>query len=195
MESKQQQESRTLMSTKNREDSKKTNLVKKIKQGKIFIYPTDTIYGIGCDATNKKAVAKIKKLKARDKDKPLSIIAPSKEWIKENCIVDTGTYLDKYFPGPYTLILKKKNPKFLEHVSSTDSLGIRIPDCKTCKHIQQAGVPFVTTSVNLAGKPFATQISDISSEILDNVDEVIDIGKLSGKPSTLIIEGKEAERK
>lgn len=168
-------------------------IISKVKQGKIFIYPTDTIYGIGCDATNKAAVDKIKQIKARDKDKPLSIIAPNLDWIKENLIVDTN--LKKYLPGHYTLILKKKDSKFLEHVSSTDSLGIRIPDCETCKQIQKAGVPFITTSVNLAGEPFATQISEIPEQIRNQVDQVIDMGKLSGTPSTLIINGKEVKRK
>jgi len=165
----------------------------KILAGKIFIYPTDTIYGIGCDATNKEAVEKIKKIKARDKDKPLSVIAPSIEWIKEFCEVD-DKILEKYFPGPYTLLLRKKDPTFLMQISSNELLGIRIPDTELTKEIQEAGVPFVTTSVNLSGEPFATKISDIPKEILDDVDEVIDEGELNGRPSTLIIEGKEIKR-
>ena len=138
-----------------------------ILDGKIFIYPTDTIYGVGCDATNKQSVEKIKQIKQRDRDKPLSIIAPSKEWIKENCIVDVD--LDKYLPGPYTIILKKKDKEFLSNVSETDSLGIRIPDHKFTKEIQKSKIPFITTSVNLSGQPFITKISDISKEILDQV--------------------------
>ena len=101
------------------------DITKEIIEGKIFIYPTDTIYGIGCNALNKKSVNKIKKLKGRDKDKPLSIIAPSKKWIKENCIIDVD--LIKYLPGPYTIVLKKKDSNFLKHVSNTSTIGIRIP--------------------------------------------------------------------
>jgi len=166
-------------------------ITNKIKQGKIFIYPTDTIYGIGCDATNIEAVNKIKQIKARDADKPLSIIAPSIDWIKENLIIEKDLDINKYLPGPYTLILKKKDPNFLSQISKTDSLGIRIPDNEFCKSIE---IPFVTTSVNLAGEEFATKIKDIKPEILNQVDEVIDIGELSGRPSTLIIKGKEIRR-
>jgi len=172
-------------------------LTNKIKQGKIFIYPTDTIYGIGCDATNKQAVEKIKKIKSRDKDKPLSIIAPSIKWIKENCIIDNKTTLTKYFPGPYTLILKKKNPDFLKWVSNTDSLGIRIPYSEYTRQIQQSNTPFITTSINLSGEKPATSISEINKKIINKVDEIInaeDETKLSGKPSTLIIDGKEVKR-
>ena len=167
-------------------------IIKQINKGKIFIYPTDTIYGIGCDATNIKAVNKIKEIKQRDKDKPLSIIAPSIDWIKENLIIDCD--LDKYLPGPYTIILKKKNPKFLEWVSNTDSLGIRIPDHEFTKMIQGAGVPFITTSVNLSGEPFITEIPEISHDILEHIDNIIDYGPLTGQPSTLIINGKEVGR-
>jgi len=167
-------------------------IVQQIKSGKIFIYPTDTIYGLGCNAEDEKAVEKIKALKKRDKDKPLSVIAPSFDWIKEHCIVDVE--LEKYLPGPYTIILKKKNLDFLKHVSSTDALGVRIPDNDFTLKIQEADVPFITTSVNVGNQPFAKEISEISKEILDNVDVVVDIGKLSGRPSTLIIKGKEIKR-
>jgi len=168
-------------------------LKKELLAGKIFIYPTDTIYGLGCDATNKEAVEKIKKIKQRDKDKPLSIIAPSIDWIKENCIIDCN--LNEYLPGPYTIILKKKNSDFFRWISATDSLGIRIPDCDFCRKIQKTGVPFITTSVNLSGEPFALTIKDISETIKSQVNHIISIGSLTGKPSTLIINGKEAKRK
>lgn len=171
------------------------NLKEKILSGKIFIYPTDTIYGLGCDATNEQSVEKIKELKGRDKDKPLSVIAPSFERIEENFIIDLD--LNDYLPGAYTLILKKKNPNFLKWVSSNDSIGVRIPNCSFTKKIQKAGVPFITTSVNLSGEPFALAFEDIKPEIKNKVDCIIQADKnekLSGIPSTLIINGKEVKR-
>ncbi|MFC1710801.1 L-threonylcarbamoyladenylate synthase [Nanoarchaeota archaeon] len=163
-----------------------------IKSGKIFVYPTDTIYGLGCNAEDEKAVQKIKNLKKRDKDKPLSVIAPSIEWIKQNCIVDVD--LEKYLPGPYTIILKKNNPEFLKHISSTDSIGVRIPDNDFTLKVQGAEKPFITTSVNLEGQAFATKVLEVPKEILDCVDVIVDVGELSGRPSTLIINGKEIKR-
>ncbi|MBS3079425.1 threonylcarbamoyl-AMP synthase [Candidatus Pacearchaeota archaeon] len=168
-----------------------TDIIQAIKQGYIFIYPTDTIYGLGCNAEDEQAVNQIKEIKQRD-NKPLSIIAPSLKWINKHLIVDCN--LEKYLPGPYTIILKKKNPDFLNWVSNTDSLGIRIPDNDFTKVIQKANLPFITTSVNLAGEPFLTKISDLKPEIKHKVDHIIDIGELNGRPSTLIIDRKEIKR-
>lgn len=169
------------------------DFIEDIKNGAIFIYPTDTIYGLGCDATNLESVSLIKKIKYREKDKPMSVIAPSIEWIKENLIVDDAL-LEKYLPGPYTLILKKKNPEFLKEVSSNDSLGVRIPDCEFTKLVEKSQRPFITTSVNFAGEPFAIKISDIPKDILDMVDIIIGVGVLDGRPSTLIVDNKEIKR-
>lgn len=162
------------------------DFVEDIKHGAIFIYPTDTIYGLGCDATNWDSVERIKDLKYRDKDKPMSVIAPSVDWIKEHCEVN-DEIIEKYLPGPYTLILKKKDPLFMRQISANDSLGVRIPDCEFTKLVEDAGVPFVTTSVNFVGEPYATKMSDIPLKILDAVEIVIGVGKLDGRPSTLII--------
>lgn len=164
----------------------------KIKSGRVFIYPTDTVYGLGCDATNSDSVNKIKEMKGRDADKPLSIIAPSIDWIKENCEINYD--LEKYLPGPYTLILKKKDPSFLINVASGDTLGVRIPDSEFCDRVREVGVPFVTTSVNLSGESPAVSVEEISLEIIEGVDEIVDSGKLNGNPSTLVIDGKEVSR-
>jgi L-threonylcarbamoyladenylate synthase len=173
------------------------NLTKEILAGKIFICPTDTIYGLGCNAESKEAVERIKEIKLRDRDKPLSVIAPSITWIKENLIIDDGLELSRYLPGSYTLILKKKNPNFLSWVSSSDSLGVRIPKNSFTNEIQKAGVVFITTSVNLSGEPFALSLEDIPKELKEKVDYVVEAEKnekLSGNPSTLIINGKEVKR-
>jgi len=166
--------------------------VKEILKGKIFIYPTDTIYGLGCNADNKDSVEKIKQIKERDRDKPLSVIAPDFKWIEKNCLVDVE--LSKYFPGPYTLILRKKDKAFLSHVSNTEFIGIRIPACDFYENIKKARVPFITTSVNLSGESFAKSIGEISRSILNKVDVILDEGKLNGTPSTIIKDGKEISR-
>ncbi len=159
---------------------------------KIFIYPTDTIYGIGCNAEDKQLVEKIRKIKGRE-EKPFSIIAPNLDYILKYCKVQLGS-IKKYLPGPYTLILKKKNNKFLQHVSDTEYMGVRIPSNEFTKILQKTGKPIITTSVNLSGeKPF-NSIKEINKKILNKVDFVIDAGVLSGKPSKLVKDGKVIER-
>lgn len=167
-------------------------MASKAKIEGIFIYPTDTIYGIGCNAEDKKLVQKIRIIKKRDQ-KPFSIIAPSKKYILDNFYV-TKEEIDKYLPGPYTLILKKKNPNFLSWVSDTDTIGIRIPDNEFTKRLQKTGKPIITTSVNLSGEKFANSIEEVNQKILDKVDYVFDEGVLSGKPSTIIFEDKIVKR-
>lgn len=176
---------------------KQQQFKQEVSSGKIFIYPTDTLYGLGCDATNQQAVQRIKEIKQRDKDKPLSIIAPSFEWILKN-FRTTKQELKKYLPGAYTLILKKKEANFLNWISNSETIGIRIPKNSFTEKIQKTGVPFVTTSVNLSGEPFALKIEDIKQEIKNKVDYIIEEDKnkpLSGIPSTLIINGRPLERK
>lgn len=172
----------------------KKDLIKLIKSGAIFIYPTDTVYGLGCNALNKKAVAKIKEIKGRDKNKSLSIIAPSKSWIFENLIAK-NSIVNKYLPGRYTLILKKKNPKYLSYVSPSETLGVRIPNHKFTKLIEKSGVPFITTSVNLSGEKPTSSLNEISKNIMKKVNIIVNGGELSGKPSTIILpDGKKIER-
>ncbi|RME55318.1 threonylcarbamoyl-AMP synthase [Candidatus Woesearchaeota archaeon] len=155
-----------------------------IKQGYVFIYPTDTIYGLGCDATNDVAVERIREIKKRF-DKPFSVIAPSKSWISRNFYIKSA-YLDK-LPGPFTYVLKAKSNKLVSSsVVKGDKIGIRVPDHPITPMIQKSKVPFVTTSVNVTGKKPYHAIRKIPKKILNMVDIVIDEGYLTNSPSTVI---------
>lgn len=161
---------------------------KMIKQGAIFIYPTDTIYGIGCDATNKTAVQKIRKLKARP-DNPLSIIAPSKEWVEENCEV-FGQGIDwlEKLPGSYTLIFKLKEEESItpEVNKNSETIGIRMPDHWMSGIVKSIDLPIVTTSVNKQSQPYMTTIDNCDEDIKQKVDLIIYEGEKKGQPSKVI---------
>ena len=166
-----------------------------MKKGKIFIYPTDTIYGIGCDAVNKFSVLKIREIKRRE-EKPFSVIAPSKEWIRKNCFVNS--VVDKWIsklPGPYTLILELKNCEAVSNKlnNGIDSLGIRIPSHWFSEIISEFNKPFVTTSVNLTGEPYMKKFDELEDEIKKGVDYVIYEGILDNKASKIVmfIDGRE----
>ena len=168
----------------NQKDVIRTNLK---ENSPIFIYPTDTIYGIGCDATNKEAVEKIRDAKQR-KENPFSVIAPSKEWIDENCIVNENAKdWIKRLPGPYTLVLKMKNQCVAENVApGKDSLGIRIPDHWFSNFAQEIGIPIITTSVNKSGNDPMTSLDDLDAEIKSKLDFIVYEGEKKGKPSRII---------
>jgi L-threonylcarbamoyladenylate synthase len=170
----------------------KERYLKLILKGAVFIYPTDTIYGIGCNAEDSRAVRKIRELKKRLTN-PFSVIAPSKRWISENCIVgkDAKKWLKK-LPGPYTLILKlkqdKKKKKCIAREVNCDSdlIGVRIPKNWFSSIVKSVNVPVVTTSVNEAGKQFMISEKDINQDIAEGVDFIIYEGEISGRPSTII---------
>ncbi len=153
-------------------------------KNKIVIYPTDTIYGIGCYALNSKLVRRIREIKLREQ-KPFSVIA-DKNWIRENCELNhlVERYLKK-FPGKYTIIFKLKNKTSISHEVNNwkDTIGVRIPKHKITKHLP---IPFVTTSVNFAGEKPITRIEDLPKEIKNKADIIIDEGTLDGSPSTVI---------
>ncbi len=164
---------------------KKEEIISAIKAGKIFIYPTDTIYGLGCDATNESAVRKIREIKKRDQN-PMSVAAPNKQWMLENCEISDSTKLE-LLPGPYTLILKmKKTDVVATNVSFLNILGVRIPDNWFSDIISESGIPFITTSVNLSGEKNMESLEDVPKEILDKVDYCIYDGPIYGKQSTRI---------
>jgi len=173
--------------TKEEYEQKKPELIEKIKQGAIFIYPTDTIYGIGCDATNPQAVKKVRLAKGNFA-RPFSVIAPEKEWIHRNCelIGKEEEWLEK-LPGPYTLILNMKSINCVaENVTTNDSLGIRIPGHWCTEIARLANVPIITTSANLTGGLFMTSLNTLNDEIKKHVDFMIDTGDIKGKPSTIV---------
>ncbi len=166
----------------------KSKYLEQIKNGAVFIYPTDTIYGIGCDATNKKAVEKIRKIKERYQ-KPFSVIAPTLDWIKENCEV-FGKAKDelKKLPGAYTFLFALKIEECIA-VSVNDNsgnLGVRLPKHWFGAVVEELDCPVVTTSVNLAGKKHMSSLDDLDAVIKEKVDFIIYEGVKESKPSTVI---------
>lgn len=158
------------------------NSIGKIRSGAVFIYPTDTIYGIGCDALNSESVLRIRALKGRE-IKPFSVIAPSLSWIFENCVVSpvAKEWLSK-LPGPYTFILPLKKQAVAKEVCS-GSIGVRIPNHWISELVNSFGKPIVTTSVNKSGFPFLSELKDLESF---GADFVIFDGPVGGSPSSVI---------
>jgi L-threonylcarbamoyladenylate synthase len=160
----------------------RSRIGKMIRAGKIFVYPTDTVYGLGCDATNQEAVEQVRAIKKSGQ--PFSVIAPSKEWIRQRLIVRFPEYLDR-LPGPYTLIFRMRQ-RVVPDAVSTHTLGVRIPDHPLVALLQETGLPFLTTSCNIHGALPAVSVRAIARGLLGKADIVIDGGLLTTPPSTVI---------
>jgi len=174
--------------TKEEVELRKHELAERILKGAIFIHPTDTIYGLGCNALLPEAVKKIRELKNAH-EQPFSVIAPSKTWIELNCIISekAAKWLER-LPGPYTLILPLKNEKAIarEVNNGIGTLGVRIPKHWISEFVSFLGFPVITTSVNKAGSAFMTSLENLDHDIKAHVDFIIYDGELFGKPSTIV---------
>lgn len=163
-------------------------VVAMVDDGAVFIYPTDTIYGLGCNAMDEAAVAKIRYLKNRQ-DIAMSIIAPSKEWIKNNCEItkEAAEWLDK-LPGPYTLILNLKDKKAIANnvCPKDDTVGVRIPDHWISRFVEVLDIPIITTSANVTGKGFMTSTEDLDKDIKKGLQFVVYEGEKKGRPSQIV---------
>jgi len=158
-----------------------------LRRGGIILYPTDTIYGLGVDAFNEEAIKKLYKLKKRPLDKPISICLHDTGWIEKvahlNPKIEKIT--DMILPGPFTIILKKKNtiPSIL--TGGSEKIGIRIPDNIISRELANE-FPITTTSANISGMKTHNNIKDIIKQI-GEVDLALDAGPLKKRePSTVI---------
>lgn len=162
--------------------------IKVMAHGGIVLYPTDTVYGLGVNIFNKKAVRRIYDIKKRSLMKPLSIIVSSKDAISHvaNLRTRDKIYVDKFLPGPYTLILNKTKIVPRVVTSGLKHVGVRIPDNEIACRISDL-FPVTTTSANLSDHEVCETPDEILDQLNHDVDLVIDVGKLKrNKPSTII---------
>jgi len=161
-----------------------------LNQGGVLLYPTDTVYGLGCRIDNHDAVKRVYKIKKRDTSNPLSIACSSIKMLEEYVHLerkDKKFILDKAGEG-YTFIVGRKNTVDNLVTGCQDTVGVRlIPLPLVTAFIEEAGCPIVSTSANTSGSEAPSEISDVEKEILDSVDLVIDGGVCrTGKPSKVV---------
>ncbi len=165
-----------------------SNAVEVLKKGGVIIYPTETVYGLGADIKNMKAVERIYEIKGREQTKAVSIACLKEDIEKYAEVSDLARFLiDNFLPGPVTLILKKKS-SVKEWITKSDYVGIRVPDNKTVQEIlKKFGSAIVTTSANISGKKDYVNAKEIPRGIKKKVDLVIDEGTTKYKgPSTVV---------
>jgi tRNA threonylcarbamoyl adenosine modification protein (Sua5/YciO/YrdC/YwlC family) len=165
------------------------SVVDVLRRGGVVTYPTDTVYGIGCDIMNKKAIERVYLLKQRHKSKPFSFICSGLKNISNYAKVSNYAYktMRRLLPGPYTFILEgsKLVPKIM--LTHRNPAGIRVPDNAICLAlVEELGNPIITTS---ATRPDGSIIHDpslIHDYYRSRIDMAIDGGSLTGDPSSVI---------
>ncbi|MGM5483206.1 MAG: L-threonylcarbamoyladenylate synthase [Nanobdellota archaeon] len=163
------------------------SIVERIISGVVFVHPTDTIYGLGCNALDEDAVNYLRSAK-RQLSRPFSVMVPDTNWIYENCIVtpEAEEWIEK-LPGPYTLILTLKNNAVADSVKlGSDTIGVRVPDHWFREFLQKARIPIITTSANITGENFMTSLGELDPLLRMKCGFMIDEGVKKGTPSTIV---------
>lgn len=166
-------------------------IAQEMRNGKVCLFPTETVYGIGTNGLDENAIEKIYKIKKRERTNPINLLVSDMTMVKE--ITDDISPLEyklmeAFFPGPFTIILKKKNiiPNIV--TANSDYVGIRMPNDEIAqKLVKLSGVPIAAPSANISGKLSGTNLKDILGDFGDELDFIIDGGKSEiGIESTIV---------
>ncbi len=160
--------------------------IKELKKGNLILYPTDTVWGIGCDATNEKAVKKVYQLKNRIDSKALICLVANQAMLERHVVEvpDVAYDIMDLAKKPTTIVFDQPKDVAKNLVAEDDTLAIRVASDKFCQYlINKFGKPIVSTSANISGKPTPKQFKEISSEILKGVDYVVNLPDENKNPS------------
>jgi tRNA threonylcarbamoyl adenosine modification protein (Sua5/YciO/YrdC/YwlC family) len=163
--------------------------VETLRGGGIVIYPTDTVYGMGCDLFNKKGIERIYEIQRRDRKQPLSFICADLKDISRYARVSDDAYkiMKRLLPGPYTFVLEASRlvPKII--LPKRQTTGIRIPDNRICQAlVAEMGSPVISTSVKDGGGELLSDPRIIDELFGKRVDMIIDGGIIAAAPSSVV---------
>jgi len=160
-----------------------------LDSGDLIVYPTDTVYGLGADATSDEGVKKVYEAKSRPEENPISVIVDSLSMAERVASLDANEkkVIRKMFPGPLTIV-SDSNSYVSDLLSgNTGKIGIRIPDhALVIDLVSRLGIPMTTTSANISGGKTPKSPEEVIDQVGDSVEIVIDDGKLDeSDPSTV----------
>ena len=166
--------------------------VKLIKEGKLIVFPTETVYGLGADALNGEAVRRIFKVKGRSFNKPLSILIGKKEELSkyvQEIPKSAQVLIERFWPGPLTLILRASlliSDNIIKGENNT--IGIRMPNGRVALEIvKTSGVSLACPSANLSGRPSPTKAEEVIKDLGEKIDLILDGGETKiGVESTVL---------
>ena len=191
---KQKRIERMLKVTCNKEGIEKASKI--INQGGIVVFPTDTVYGIGCDPYNKDSVRKIYEIKSRKISKPFPVLVYSKDIAERIAFFDkfTKKIVERFWPGPLTIILKLTDENLKESLNVTDKIAIRVPNHKCTLELLKKCNFLVGTSANISGHSSFTNPDECFNNFR-KYDVFVDGGIITSKSESTIIEIENEEIK
>lgn len=175
--------------------------VRILREGGIILYPTDTVWGLGCDATNAAAVERIYRLKRSEDKKSMLVLCATADMIVRYVNKAPGIAFEtmELATNPLTLILPGAVGVAANLIPEEQTLGVRVPEHDFCQRMLRAlGKPIVSTSANLSGEDTPVGLQEVDKEIVDGVDFVVNPrfeGKPSRKASAIIAFGEGGEVK
>jgi L-threonylcarbamoyladenylate synthase len=168
-----------------------TEISREVVRGGVILYPTETMYGLGCDATNESSVRRLFAIKLRPETRPMLVLIGNTTMLNKltGKVPQLASSLMKhYWPGPLTILLEvgKDVPQAL--TSGTGRIGVRMPGSTFCmKLLEVSGRPIVSTSANISGRAIPSDVASMKDAFLDKVDLFVDAGSLRRSlPSTII---------
>lgn len=164
------------------------SLKEAFEKGGVIAFPTDTVFGLACIYDDEKAIEKLKAIKKRDAHKPLPMMCANISMMKEVAIMSSEAIkvADSFFPGPLTLILKRRSevPSFVTNGFAT--IGIRIPNHEgILKLIEYIGKPLLVTSANISNEPALKYYKDVENSLRE-IDGIIEMDAESELASTIV---------
>ena len=162
-----------------------------IQNDELVVYPTDTLYGLGCNALSEKAVEKIYLAKERERGKPLSVLVASLAMAQQYCEISPSSLeiLSEMLPGPYTFILPLKKGVSIPAAAGSKKIGIRFPDHFFMRTVSKVlNVPIVTTSANISGEKSASTVDEVDASIKNACTLIVDGGKTKYAEGSTVID-------
>ena len=163
--------------------------VKSIRNGGVIVFPTDTVYGLGCDPYNPEAVKKIYKIKKRESSKLFPILAYSKKELSDIVVFDekSNKIAEKFWPGQVTLVLKIKDKKIKKSMNVQNKIAVRVPHNSCALALLKECKLLVGTSANISGIRSFTNADDCLENI-SGYDIFVDGGTITGSGESTIVE-------
>ena len=165
-----------------------------LRDGGILVFPTETAYGMGCDATNAKAIDRLMRIKGRPSDQSLPVIVDSIEMAMQyaRMTATEETLCKRHWPGPFTLILHDISPELQTDHALRNEVGMRVSSHPVAQALVEGlARPLVSTSANVSGQPTCYRVQDVKKQFAQNVehpDDYLDVGALEERPVSMVVE-------